>query len=156
MINFINPLNLIIIIMLLVIASVGVYNGFINECKKAISLFIAMILSKLIIQYIPFFENILNPLLSYLIVFILLVYSIRLSLNLIMRYIPLLEIDKEVNGFMGGALGALKGLILISVLLFIVELSPIQDSIKNKFFVKANQSSFLFKTCDNIKNFLLQ
>lgn len=156
MINFINPLDLIILTVLLFIAGVGVYIGFISECKKTISLFVAMLLSKLIIQYIPFFDNILNPLFSYLVIFILLVYLIRLSLNLIMHYIPLLDIDKEVNGFMGGIFGALKGLILISVLLFIIELSPIQDSIKNKFFTKANHVSILFRTCDNIKSFLLQ
>ena len=73
-----------------------------------------------------------------------------------MQYIPSLEIDKEVNGFMGGIFGVLKGLILISVLLFIIELSPIQDSVKNKFFNKANQASILFKTCHSIKSFLLQ
>ena len=156
MINFINPLDLIIVIVLLVIAGIGFYSGFVNECKKTISLFIAILLSKLIIQYVPFLSHILNPLLSYLTIFILLVYLIRLLLNLIMHYTPLLEIDKEVNGFMGGILGVLKGLILISVLLFIVELSPIQDSIKDKFFSKANQASFLFKTCHNIKDFLLQ
>ena len=156
MINFINPLDLIIVIVLLVIAGIGFYSGFVNECKKTISLFIAILLSKLIIQYIPFFNNISNPLFSYLIIFILLVYLIRLSLNFIMHYIPLLDIDKEVNGFMGGIFGALKGLILISVLLFIIELSPIQDSIKNKFFIKANHVSILFRTCDNIKSFLLQ
>jgi len=156
MINFINPLDLIITIVLLIIMGIGIYNGFISECKKTISLFIAILLSKLIIQYIPSLENILSPLISYLIIFILLVYLIRLSLNLIMHYVPLLEIDTEVDKFMGAILGALKGLVLISVLLFIVELSPIQDSIQNKFFTKANQVSILFKTCDNIKTFLLQ
>ena len=156
MIDFINPLDLIIVVMLLIIASIGAYIGFISECKKTTSLFIAMLLSKLLIQYVPFLNNILDPLFLYLIIFISLVYLIRLLLNVIMHYIPSLEIDREVNRFMGGVFGALKGLILISVLLFIIELSPIQDSVKNKFFAKANQVSILFKTCHNIKSFLLQ
>ena len=156
MINFINPLDLIITIVLLVMVGIGINNGFISECKKILGLFIAILLSRLIIQYIPFLAIILAPLPLYLIIFIPLVYLIRLSLNLIMHYIPLLDIDKEVDGFMGAILGAFKGLILISVLLFIVELAPIQDSITSKFFTKANQVSILFKTCDNIKNFLLQ
>ena len=156
MIDFINPLDLIIVVILLIIAGIGVYIGFISECKKTVSLFVAMLLSKLLIQYVPFLNNILNPLFLYLIIFISLVYLIRLLLNLLIRYIPSLEIEKEVNGFMGGLFGALKGLILISVLLFIIELSPIQDSVKNKFFNKANQASILFKTCHNIKSFLLQ
>ena len=156
MVDFINPLDLIIVIILLIIAGIGVYIGFISEGKKTISLFVAMLLSKLLIQYVPFLNNILNPLFLYLIIFISLVYLTRLSLNLIMYYIPSLEIDKEVNGFMGGIFGVLKGLILISVLLFIIELSPIQDSVKNKFFNKASQASILFKTCHNIKSFLLQ
>ena len=156
MINFINPLDLILAIIVLVIAIIGIYSGFIIECKKTVSLFIATLVSKLIIEYIPLLKNFLNPLLLYIITLILLIYLIRLFLNLIMHYIPSLEIDREVNGFMGGILGTLKGLILISVLLFIIELSPIQDSIKNKIFVKANQVSILFRTCDNIKSFISQ
>ena len=68
MINFINPLDLILSIALIIIAGFGVYNGFISECKKTISLFISMLLSKLILQYVPFLSNILDPLLSYLII----------------------------------------------------------------------------------------
>ena len=73
MIDFINPLDLIIVIILLIIASIGAYIGFISECKKTTSLFIAMLLSKLLIQYVPFLNNILDPLFSYLIIFISLV-----------------------------------------------------------------------------------
>ena len=48
-----------------------------------------------------------------------------------------------------------KGFFLISILIFIIELSPIQDSIKNKFLKKSNQISIIFNACDNIKNFIL-
>ncbi len=156
MANFVNPLDLIIIITLLFIGLIGVYNGFIIECKKTISLFIAVLFSKLIFQYIPFIKNIFNPLISYVILIIILIYILRVILNLITYYSPIIEIDKEVNSFMGGILGILKGLIVASILLFILELSPIQSSSKNKIFNKANQTSVLFKTCNNIKNFLLK
>ena len=156
MANFVNPLDLIIIITLLFIGLIGVYNGFIIECKKTISLFIAVLFSKLIFQYIPFIKNIFNPLISYVILIIILIYILRVILNLITYYSPIIEIDKEVNSFMGGILGILKGLIVTSILLFILELSPIQSSSKNKIFNKANQTSVLFKTCNNIKNFLLK
>ena len=156
MANFVNPLDLIIIITLLFIGLIGVYNGFIIECKKTISLFIAVLFSKLIFQYIPFIKNIFNPLISYVILIIILIYILRVIFNLITYYSPIIEIDKEVNSFMGGILGILKGLIVASILLFILELSPIQSSSKNKIFNKANQTSVLFKTCNNIKNFLLK
>tara|TARA_B100000579_G_scaffold76316_1_gene59046 strand:- start:4016 stop:4486 length:471 start_codon:yes stop_codon:yes gene_type:complete len=156
MTNFVNPLDLIIIITLLLIGAIGVYNGFIVECKKTISLFIAVLLSKLIFQYVPFIKNIFNPLITYVILIIILIYTLRVILNLIIYYAPVIEIDKEVNNFMGGILGILKGLIVTSIVLFILELSPIQDSSKNKIFNKANQVSILFKTCNNIKNFLLK
>ena len=68
MIDFINPLDLIIVVMLLIIASIGAYIGFISECKKTTSLFIAMLLSKLLIKYVPFLSNILDPLFLYLII----------------------------------------------------------------------------------------
>jgi len=156
MANFVNPLDLIIIITLLSIGLIGVYNGFIIECKKTISLFMAVLFSKLIFQYVPFIKNIFNPLISYVILIIILIYILRVILNLITYYSPIIEIDKEVNSFMGGILGILKGLIVTSILLFILELSPIQSSSKNKIFNKANQASVLFKTCNNIKNFLLK
>ena len=156
MANFVNPLDLIIIITLLSIGLIGVYNGFIIECKKTISLFMAVLFSKLIFQYVPFIKNIFNPLISYVILIIILIYILRVILNLITYYSPIIEIDKEVNSFMGGILGILKGLIVTSILLFILELSPIQSYSKNKIFNKANQASVLFKTCNNIKNFLLK
>ena len=155
MINFINPLELILIIMLLVIAILGIYNGLINECKKITSLFLSMIISKMILQYIPSLNELLNPLLSYIIILLFLIYTTSLLFNLIIHAIPTISIDKNINKFIGGIVALLKGFLLISILLFIVELSPIQDSIKNKFFKKSNQISIIFKACDNIKNFIL-
>ena len=156
MINFINPLDLILSIALIIIAGFGVYNGFISECKKTISLFISMLLSKLILQYVPFLSNILDPLLSYLIILLFLIYLLRLLFNLIIHSLPSLDVDKEVNSFMGGVIGVLKGFFLISILLFIVELSPIQNSIKDKFFTKSKEISIIFKACNNVTNFMLK
>ena len=155
MINFINPLELILIIMLLIITSLGIYNGLINECKKITSLFFSMIISKLILQYIPFLNQLFHPLLSYIAILLFSIYTINLLLNVIIRSIPTISIDKNINKFIGGIIALLKGFLLISILIFIIELSPIQDSIKNKFLKKSNQISIIFNACDNIKNFIL-
>ena len=155
MVNFINPLELILILTLLIIAAFGTYNGLINECKKIISLFLSMMISKMVLQYVPFLSDILNPLLSYLIILLFLIYIIRLLFNLIIRSLPSLSINQNTNKFIGGIIALLKGLLLISILLFIVELSPIQDSIKKRFFNKSNNVSIIFNACDNIKNFIL-
>ena len=155
MINFINPLELILIIMLLIIISLGIYNGLINEFKKITSLFLSMIISKMILQYIPFLNQLFHPLLSYIAILLFLIYTISLLLNVIIRSIPTISIDKNINKFIGGIIALLKGFFLISILIFIIELSPIQDSIKNKFLKKSNQISIIFNACDNIKNFIL-
>ena len=155
MINFINPLELILIIMLLIIISLGIYNGLINEFKKITSLFLSMIISKMILQYIPFLNQLFHPLLSYIAILLFSIYTINLLLNVIIRSIPTISIDKNINKFIGGIIALLKGFFLISILIFIIELSPIQDSIKNKFLKKSNQISIIFNACDNIKNFIL-
>ena len=155
MINFINPLELILIIMLLIIISLGIYNGLINEFKKITSLFLSMIISKMILQYIPFLNQLFHPLLSYIAILLFSIYTINLLLNVIIRSIPTISIDKNINKFIGGIIALLKGFLLISILIFIIELSPIQDSIKNKFFKKSNKISIIFNACDNIKNFIL-
>ena len=141
--------------MLLIITISGIYNGLINECNKITSLFLSMIISKMILQYIPFLNRLFHPLLSYIIILLFLIYIISLLFNLIVRSIPMMSIDKNINKFIGGIIALLKGFLIISILLFIVELSPIQDSLKNKFFKKSNQISIIFKACDNIKNFIL-
>jgi len=155
MLNFVNPLDLIIAIVLLFITIVGIKNGFVNECKKIISLFIATFLSKLLVDYISSFPYIINPLLLYFIIFTSLIYIISLLVDLSMHEIPTIEIEKNINKLIGGMIGILKGFIIISLSLFILELSPIQSSIKDKVFLKANKVSFLFKTCNNIKDFLM-
>ena len=155
MMNFINPLDLILIIALLIVGALGFYNGFINELKKTISLLISALLAKLIAHDLSFLSNTFHPLLTYIATIIILIYLIRSILNIITKFLSIPNIDKEVNGFMGGVLGIIKGLILISTLLFIIELSPIQDSIKNKAFNKFDRVSTLFKICNSAKDFLL-
>jgi len=153
--NFINPLDLILIIILLIMGVLGFYTGFINELKKTISLLGSVLLAKVIVYNVPFLNNIFNPLLAYIIIIIILISIIRAILNIITQTLSTPHIDKEVNGFMGGVLGIVKGLILMSILLFIIELSPIQDSIKDKAFNKFDRVSTLFKICNSTKKILL-
>ena len=155
MMNFINPLDLILIIILLITGALGFYNGFINEFKKTISLFISALFAKLIAYDLSFLNNVFHSLLVYLVTIIILIYFIRSILNIITKSLSIPHIDKEVNGFMGGIFGVVKGLILISISLFIIELSPIQDSIKDKAFNKFDRASTLFKICNSAKDFLL-
>ena len=69
--------------------------------------------------------------------------------------IPPFTIEENVNQLIGGLLGALKSLILIAILLFAIDSTPIQKSTKEKFFLKANKESILFKACYNLKELII-
>ena len=155
MINFINPLDLILVIILLIMGGLGFYAGFINELKKTISLLISALVAKVIVYDLSFLNNVFNHLLIYIVTILILIYFIRLILNILTTSLSIPHIDKEVNGFMGGIFGITKGIILISILLFVIELSPIQDTIKNRAFNKFDRVSTLFNICNSAKEFLL-
>ena len=67
MINFINPLDLILAIILLIMGGLGFYAGFINELKKTISLLISALLTKFIVYDLSFLNNAFNHLLIYIV-----------------------------------------------------------------------------------------
>ena len=52
MVDFINPIDLLIALFIIVIGSLGIKNGFIVELKKIINLSLALFLSHIIMGYI--------------------------------------------------------------------------------------------------------
>lgn len=157
MTDFINPIDLLIILIVVVISLLGIKNGFIIELKKIVNLSVSLFLSHIIIKYLtqlyPQSDTII--LLLYTFIFILLILLIGFSIDLIIEYSPPLTIEKNVNKLIGLLLAMLKSLILIATLLFFIHLCPIQEDIKNNFFLKANEGSTLFKICDNLQTFII-
>ena len=153
--NLINPVDLSIIIIVISITSFSIQNGFIIELKKVTNLFLSFFLSKVLIQFNPFKEhvNFINEIL-FLIIFIILLFFIGFLLDILITKLPVIDIDKYVNWLLAGLLSIIKGLLIISISIFIFDLSPIQQNIKDKIYSKANSESIAFKICKNIQEFL--
>ena len=69
MANYINPLDLIFISIVFIFSLIGYYNGFKNEFKKLISLFITIIVLKLSASFLNDKFQSIEPFYIYIIVF---------------------------------------------------------------------------------------
>ena len=157
MIEFINPIDLIIFIILLGILAFGIKNGFLIELKKTINLFISAIVTKTITYYLQEFQLITHETSSFLyfIILIVLLFLIGFTLDLIIYKIPQISIEKNLDKVLGSLLSILKGLIIIAILIGVFESTPIQNNIKEKVFSKATSDSILFKISHSLNKFLI-
>ena len=155
--SFINPIDLFIALFIIIIGSLGIRNGFIIELKKIINLVLSLLLSHIIMEYIRGIypqSDTINLLLCSM-MFISLILLIGFTIDLAIEYSPPIEIEKNINKLIGLLLAILKSLVLIATLIFFMNLFPMQEDIKNNFFVKANQGSTLFKVCNNLQSFIV-
>jgi len=153
--NFINPIDLLISVVLLTIIGIGINNGTIIESKKNITLILSSFISSLIVNNIILNNSQIIKFITFFIILIIFLFLIGFICDLSIRRMPNILIDKNSDKLLGGILGLLKGLIIISILTFLIELVPIQETIKNKLFYKAKKDSTLFNVCDKIKEFII-
>ena len=154
MANYINPLDLIFISIVFIFTLIGYYNGFKNELKKLISLFITIIILKLSSSFLYDKSQSIEPFYLYIVVFIFFLFILKLLINFITNYYSILEnFNKNI---LGAFTASFKSILIISLILHIFELSPIEDSLKKKIYNKANRLSVIFKVCDNFKNLLIK
>lgn len=156
MANYINPLDLIFISIVFIFSLIGYYNGFKNELKKLISLFITIIILKLSSSFLYDKFQSIEPFYIYIIVFIFFLFILKLLINFISSYFSILENFNKYKNILGAFTASCKSILLISLILHIFELTPIEDSLKNKIYNKANRLSVIFKACDNFKNLLIK
>ena len=153
--NFINPIDLLILVIILTIVVTGINNGAIIESKKNITLIISAFISSLIINYMSILNTQITKFVIFLVILIVFLFLVGFICDLSIRRMPTVYIDKNSDKLLGGILGLVKGLVIIAILTFAIELTPIQDNIKNKFFLKAKEDSTLFNICDTIKGFII-
>lgn len=159
--NF-NPIDIVIILFLLLNMFFGYKNGLLNELKKNISIIVSIILTCLIINNLSnqfyFLKNQVDIffLSSFLLIFILLVLFIGFFLDIIIEQIDDLSIDKHLNLAIGSTLGIIKGIVLISLLIFIFDTTPIEEHNKQKIYSKIQEESLFFEQCLNIKSLLFK
>ena len=155
--NFINPIDLFIAFCITVIGLLGIKNGFIVELKKIINLLFSLLLTHLTIKYVIklYVQSDMIIFVLYTLIFVFLILLIGFFIDIAIENLPSLTIDINVNRFIGLLIGIVKSLILIATILFFINLLPIQEDIKNKFFIKANEGSALFKMCNSLQSFII-
>ena len=153
--NFINPIDLVILIIMASIAIAGINNKIIIESKKNISLILSVFLTSFIISYAEQMSSQISKIFIFIIILIFLLFLISFICDLIIQRMPIQSIDKQSDMVGGGLLGIFKGLIIVSILIFIIDIAPIQQNIKNKIYYKAKQDSKLFNICDKIKEVII-
>ena len=158
----INPIDIMIVLFLVLVAFFGYKNGFIVEIKKTFSLITGIILTNLIIknlsQQFYFLSNRVDILFIFifLTILILLILLITFILNIFIEQIDEIHIDKYLNFLLGSTIGMIRGIIILSVLIFIFDTTPIDSSSKEKLYAKVETKSLLFKQCNSLKNLLFK
>jgi len=157
MVNFINPIDLSILLFIAVISVLGIRNGFIIELKKNINLLFSLLLTHIIMVYIMklYSQSDMINFILYIVIFISLILLIGLIIDLAIQHLPIITIEKNINKLIGLLLAALKSIILVSTILFFINLLPMQENIKSNFFLKANEGSVLFKICNKLQSFII-
>ncbi len=156
----INPLDIIIILLLLGFTVSGGYSKFILSLKSTVNLIGSIFLSKIILanlekQFFVFFQQ--SELLN-LFLFIILIILSSLLIGLIANIIILQLEDPELkliaDIILGGLVGIIKGLVSISLFIFIFDSTPLTNEMKDKITSKIENESFFFKPCNNLKEMI--
>ena len=158
----INPLDILLVVFLLLAIFLGFKNGVIIEFKKTVSLLGSIILSNIIIKnlakkiYFLQSETDIFYLSSFLIIFILILLGISFIFDMIIEESDEMIIDKYVNFGFGSFLGLVRGTIIISLLLFIFDTTPIEKHVKESINNKIQNKSILLEQFNYLKSILLK
>ena len=77
-------------------------------------------------------------------------------LALISEQIEADELDKTVDKVGGLLIGFIKGIVIISMIMFILDLTPLSDESKETIYNKIESESILFKPIKIFKDFLFK
>jgi len=156
----INPIDIIIILLLLGFTLSGAYSKFILSLKSTVSLIGSIFLSKIILtnlekQFFVFFQQ--SELLNLFLFMVLIVLSsllIGLITNIFILQLEDPELKVIADMILGGLVGLVKGLVSISLFIFIFDSTPLTTEMKNKISSKVENESFFFKPCNNLKEMI--
>ncbi len=148
-----TPIDITIFIILLYFMINGARKGFIKEVSRIIGIFSGIYMSNKIGNFcIPYFEPYISyePLLytfSYFSVFLVVVFFIGIVASIIQKFFEFILLG-WLNKVLGILLGLLKGLLIVSLVIFFLEKFPQTSNTFNRL----NNDSFLFQICNIIKN----
>ena len=158
----INPLDILLISFAVVVAFISYNDGVIKNASKIINLIISIILTNLVLnnlyEQLLFFKQAdsIVKLASFAVLLILFMVCIGFFIELISEQIEVDEIDKIVDSLGGLLIGFIKGIVIISMMMFILDLTPLSNESKETINNKIESESILFKPIKIFKDFLFK
>ncbi|MEE2858320.1 MAG: CvpA family protein [Candidatus Neomarinimicrobiota bacterium] len=156
----ITPPDIAISIILFFFAFNGFRHGFIEEIGKIISLICGFIFASKFHQLLmPYIVNYietetLQVTLAYLIIFIITIIIISIIIKILQKFIELVFLG-WLNRLLGLSLGLLKGFLLISLFIFILQAIPLkvngEETIRQKF----EKESIMYQICNQVKELII-
>lgn len=158
----INLLDIILIFFAVVIACMSYNDGLIKNITKIINLIVSIILTNLVLnnlyQQMMFFKQAdsIIKLGSFAVLLILFMICIGFFIELISEQIEFEELDKTADNLGGLLIGFVKGVVVIALMMFILDLTPLSDKSKESINNKIESESLLFKPITIFKDFLFK
>ncbi|MAW75595.1 MAG: hypothetical protein CMG09_06710 [Candidatus Marinimicrobia bacterium] len=158
----INPLDILLISFAVVVAFISYNDGVIKNASKIINLITSIILTNLVLnnlyEQLLFFKQAdsIVKLASFAVLLILFMVCIGFFIELISEQIEVDEIDKIVDNLGSLLIGFIKGIVIISMMMFILDLTPLSNESKETINNKIESESILFKPIKIFKDFLFK
>ena len=147
-----TPVDILILIILLFFTINGARKGFIKEISRILGIVSGLILAN---QITPWLKPLLSPwisyepalhVVSYFIIFICIVFIIGIIASVLQKFFELMLLG-WLNRLLGTLLGLVKGLLIVSLVIFIMEAIPQTKDTR----IKLDKESILFQVCNNLK-----
>ncbi|GAB4375069.1 MAG: hypothetical protein Kow0042_20160 [Calditrichia bacterium] len=132
-----SSIDIVFLIFILVFGLIGIWKGFFREVLGLVGVvagvFVGIVasgpLSQLLSEYLPGIPTVIWPFICFIFLFILIYLSSRMLANLLSKLSQAIFLG-WLNRLLGGGVGALKGAILISLILLIIGFLPFQSTLQ--------------------------
>ena len=156
----INPIDFFILIFLVIYTMSNRTNGFVRNTAKTINLIISIILSSLITTNLSIQFTFLKTtndifyLSTYLIIFISLMILLGFIIEFLLEQLEIIKVDKSVDIFISLLTGIINGLLIICLLIFIFDTTPLSQDARKSIYNKLEKKSYIFKPLNTLKDLL--
>jgi len=132
-----NTIDIILGIFIFFTFLIGLKKGFIASIINLIALIISLILISQLGPVIKIFlikvfslREIIAIILSYVIIFTLIIIIARITILILQKVITFLNLS-FINRFLGAIFGLINGVMILIILLLICDISPFREDVKN-------------------------
>ncbi|MBC8213496.1 MAG: CvpA family protein [Candidatus Marinimicrobia bacterium] len=151
-----NIIDVLILVILALFTFFGAKRGFISEVSRIIGLIAGFVLAnqfhneanQFLQQWISN-ESVCNVI-SYLAIFIVVVFAVSIIASILQKFFEFILLG-WLNRLLGLLLGFIKGMLIVSVLIFVIEAFPTTDSFRSRL----ENDSRLYNICNGLKEWVI-